>query len=119
MDQCRTVTQPIAQERRAHGAHHGLREVLGTTAWKQLPVTVRERFMDNAQAVIYAGSYEVVRASALGQLFSWLGMLFGMPVTTRRGENVAARVRVARDGDGVTWHREYHWADGARHVVRS
>ena len=119
MDQSRTLPQAHAQERRAQGERHGLREVLGTTAWNRLPAAVRERFADTAEAVTYAGSYEVVRASALGRLFSWLGMLFGMPVTPRGGENVAARVQVRPDERGVAWNREYHWPDGVKHVVRS
>ncbi len=119
MTQAQTLPQTLTRERRALGERHGLRTVLGTAAWNLLPAAVRERFADAAETVTYAGSYEVVRASALGRLFGWLGILFGMPVTPRCGVNVAARVVVQPDERGVHWNREYHWPDGTKHLVRS
>jgi hypothetical protein len=119
MTQARTLSPLLIREAGPAVAGHGLRRVLGAAAWEQLPLAVHERFADHAEAVSYAGSYEVVRASRLGQMFAWLGMLFGMPVTPREGTNVAARVRVTPRPDGVAWDREYFWADGARHLVRS
>ena len=119
MTQARTLAPPLTRERRAPGVPHGVRAVLGTAAWNQLPAAVRERFADTADTVTYAGSYEVVRASLLGRLFGWLGVLIGMPVTPRAGANVAARVRVRPGNRGMTWEREYYWDDGTRHVVRS
>ena len=98
---------------------HGLRELLGAAAWNRLPEAVRERFADAAGAMTYAGSFEVVRASWLGLAFAALGRLFGMPVTPRTGANVASRVLVRPGAGGVTWDREYHWADGDMHLVRS
>jgi hypothetical protein len=119
MSQARTLPQPLTGEFRAEDAWHGLRAVVGASAWDRLPLAVRERFADHAEAVTYAGSYEVVRASRLGQMFAWLGLLFGMPVTPREGTDVEARVRVRPGALGVAWDREYLWADGARHLVRS
>lgn len=119
MDQSRTLPRALAPERGRHGERHGLREVLGIAAWNQLPAAVRERFADTAECASYAGSYEVVRASLLGRLVGWMGVLFGMPVTPRGGENVAARVLVTPGERGVAWNREYRWADGTRHIVRS
>jgi hypothetical protein len=80
---------------------------------------VRERFAETAGAATYAGGYEIIRASLLGRMFAWLGMLFGMPVTPGVGTQVAARVLVRPDGAGHIWDREYLWADGSRHLVRS
>ena len=101
------------------GARHGLRDVLGQEAWLRLPEAVRERFADTSIAVTYAGAFEVVRASALGRVFAWLGKLVGTPVATRVGSNVEARVRVRPDAHGVAWLREYRWADGRRDLVQS
>lgn len=90
-------------------ARHGLREVLGATAWQRLPAAVRARFDEAAPDVTYAGAFEVVQASALGRLFAWLGVLVGTPVVPRIGNNVDARVSVRRTRDGVEWRREYRW----------
>ena len=65
---------------------HGLREVLGAAAWNRLPEAVRERFADTTAAATYAGAFEVVRASALGRVFAWLGTLFGTPVAPQSRE---------------------------------
>ena len=37
----------------------------------------------------------------------------------RAEANVAARVLVHPDAHGVAWNREYLWADGTRHLIRS
>jgi hypothetical protein len=100
------------------GIRHGLRDVLGVAAWNRLPEAVRERFDDTTATVTYAGTFEIVRASLLGRLFAWLGVLFGMPVTPRCGSDVAARVVVQPDAQGVVWTRVYEWAD-SQHLVRS
>lgn len=100
-----------------HGDSRGLRTVLGQEAWARLPEAVRERFGE--AGATYAGAFEVVRASPVGRVFAWLGKLVGTPVATRTGTDVAARVRVCPDDRGVTWIREYLWADGRRDVVQS
>jgi hypothetical protein len=61
----------------------------------------------------------VVRASALGRVFAWVGTLFGTPVAPRAENHVAARVLVRPDARGVAWDREYLWADGTRSLVCS
>ena len=71
---------------------HGLREVLGADAWNRLPEAVRERFADTTAVATYAGAFEVVRASALGRVFAWLGTLFGTPVAPR-AESQCRRAR--------------------------
>jgi hypothetical protein len=101
------------------GARHGLRNALGNEAWNRLPEAVRERFALTAGNVTYAGAFEIVRASLLGRVFAWVGMLFGTPITPRGGENVAARVFVRPHAGGVDWNREYHWTNGSVHLVRS
>lgn len=103
----------------APGARHGLRAVLGAAAWERLPAAVRERFADGADAVDYAGSFEVVRASVVGRAFAWMGTLVGTPVAPGTGAHVEARVRVRPNTDGVEWIREYHWQDGGIDQVRS
>lgn len=113
------LTHPLTNKGVGNGPSHGLRDVLGTEAWNRLPEAVRERFADTAEAVSYAGAFEIVRASALGRLFAWLGTLFGTPVAPRAELNVEARVHVRPNALGVAWDREYRWADGARHLVRS
>lgn len=119
MNEARALDLPRTHAFPGAGEAHGLREVLGPAAWMRLPEAVRERFADPTATALYAGAFEVVRASALGRLFAWLGLLFGTPVASRTGENVEARVRVQPDGAGVAWLREYQWMDGGRDVVRS
>jgi hypothetical protein len=119
MTQVTTLPRPLTRERAADGVRHGLREVLGATAWSRLPEAVRERFADTTAVATYAGAFEVVRASALGRLFAWVGTLFGTPVAPRAENHVAARVLVRPDARGVAWDREYLWADGTRSLVRS
>jgi hypothetical protein len=118
MTHARTLPQPLTRER-APELRHGLRDVLGTDAWNRLPEAVRERFAETAAEVHYAGAFEVVQASALGRAFAWLGTWFGTPVAPRAQRDVAARVLVRPDADGVSWAREYCWADGTTHVVKS
>lgn len=114
------TTLPVTLPREsAGGVRHGLRDVLGTEAWGRLPEAVRERFADSTAAVTYAGAFEVVRASGLGRMFAWLGLLFGTPVAPRGGLDVEARVMVRPDADGVVWTRVYQWSDGTSHHVRS
>jgi hypothetical protein len=112
-------THPLTKTGVGIGARHGLHEVLGPCAWNRLPEAVRERFADSREAIDYAGAFEIVRASLLGRIFAGLGTLFGTPVAPRAGLNVEARVRVRPDAQGVAWDREYRWANGARHLVRS
>lgn len=112
-------TLQLTRERVADPARHGLRDALGEAAWQRLPEAVRERFADAAGAVDYAGAYEIVRASIMGRLFAWLGTLFGTPVVPRVGRHIEARVFVRPGAAGVAWHREYRWADGRTHLVRS
>ena len=119
MTQVTTLPRPLTRERAADGVRHGLREVLGATAWSRLPEAVRERFADTTAVATYAGAFEVVRASALGRVFAWVGTLFGTPVAPRAENHVAARVLVRPDARGVAWDREYLWADGTRSLVRS
>lgn len=117
MDDIRALPRPLADTRDTRP--RGLRDVLGHDAWMRLPEAVRERFATHAAGVTYAGAFEIVRASLLGRIFAWLGCLFGTPVAPRVGENVAARVFVRPTARGVDWHREYRWADGHRHLVKS
>jgi Domain of unknown function (DUF4166) len=119
MTQVTTLPRPLTRERAADGVRHGLREVLGATAWSRLPEAVRERFADSNAVATYAGAFEVVRASALGRVFAWVGTLFGTPVAPRAENHVAARVLVRPDARGVAWDREYLWADGTRSLVCS
>jgi hypothetical protein len=119
MTQVATLPRPLTRERAADGVRHGLRDVLGTTAWSRLPEAVRERFADTTAVATYAGAYEVVRASALGRVFAWIGTLFGTPVAPRAENHVAARVLVRPDARGVAWDREYLWADGTCSLVCS
>ena len=119
MTQVTTLPRPLTRERAADGMRHGLRDVLGATAWSRLPEAVRERFADTTAVATYAGAFEVVRASALGRVFAWVGTLFGTPVAPRAENHVAARVLVRPDARGVAWDREYLWADGTRSLVCS
>jgi Domain of unknown function (DUF4166) len=119
MTQVTTLPRPLTRERAADGVRHGLRDVLGATAWSRLPEAVRERFADTTAVATYAGAYEVVRASALGRVFAWIGILFGTPVAPRAENHVAARVLVRPDARGVAWDREYLWADGTSSLVCS
>jgi hypothetical protein len=119
MTQVTTLPRVPTRERAGSGVRHGLRDVLGATAWSRLPEAVRERFADTTAEATYAGVFEVVRASALGRLFAWLGTLFGTPVAPRTADHVEARVLVRPDTRGVVWDREYLWADGSRSLVRS
>src|SRR5688500_17007458 len=119
MNEATTLPAPLTHERAARGARHGLRDVLGADAWNRLPEAVRERFADSTTAVTYAGAFEVVRASWLGRVFAWLGVLFGTPVAPRCGSDVAASVKVRPDASGVVWTRVYDWSDGTFHEVRS
>ena len=119
MTQVTTLPRPMTRERAADGVRHGLRDVLGATAWSGLPEAVRERFADSTAVATYAGAFEVVRASALGRVFAWVGTLFGTPVAPRVENHVAARVLVRPDARGVSWDREYLWADGTRTLVCS
>jgi hypothetical protein len=93
------------------GKHPGLWHVLGSAAWLRLPAAVRARFAEGAPDATYAGAFEVVSASALGQFFAWLGALVGTPVVPRTGEHVEARVEVRARRGGIEWRREYHWGD--------
>ena len=119
MAQVTTLPRPLTRERAGDGVRHGLREVLGATAWSRLPEAVRERFAETTAVATYAGAYEVVRANALGRVFAWLGTWFGTPVAPRAENHVAARVLVRPDARGVAWDREYLWADGTRSLVHS
>jgi hypothetical protein len=119
MNEATTLPIPLAHERITGGVRHGLRDVLGADAWNRLPEAVRERFGDSAMAATYAGAFEVVRASGLGRVFAWLGVLFGTPVAPRCGSDVAARVEVRPDTTGIVWTRVYDWRDGTSHEVRS
>ena len=119
MSHTTALTPPLIHDRAGHGTPHGVREVLGAEAWSRLPEAVRERFGDPNAETLYAGAFEIVRASLLGRVFAWLGTLVGTPVAPRVEDHVESRVSVRPCGDGVAWDREYRWADGTRHLVRS
>jgi hypothetical protein len=90
-------------------AHHGLRGVLGDSAWRRLPPAVRARFGEPDVAVDYVGEFEIVRASWLGLAFATFCRLIGTPVVPRTGRNVPAVVHVGPTAEGVAWNREYRW----------
>jgi len=98
---------------------HTLRQLLGPSAWRRLPATVRVRFADAARAVDYAGVFEIVRASLLGRMIAWCCRLLGTPVVPRTGCNVPAVVHVGPCARGVEWRREYRWPAHAPSIVRS
>jgi hypothetical protein len=104
-----------------HGGatHGGVRRVIGEAAWARLPAAVRARFDEPARRVDYAGSFEIVRASALGRLIAACSRLIGTPVVAAVGVDVPAIVHVGPRGGGVDWHREYRWPNGSRSLVRS
>ena len=119
MTQATSLPGTLTRATTRGGTRHGLRAVLGAQAWNRLPAAVRERFDETTAAVTYAGAFELVRASLIGRLFAWFGVLFGMPVTPRCGNAVSARVLVEPDDQGVVWTRVYEWADGSTHRVCS
>ena len=100
-------------------AHHGLRHVLGDSAWKRLPPAVRARFGEPVVAVDYVGEFEIVRASALGLVLATFCRLIGTPVVPRTGRNVPAIVHVGPTSEGVSWQREYRWPNSEPGLVRS
>jgi hypothetical protein len=65
--------------------------------------------MDPAQRVDYVGTFEIVRASAVGIGIAWICRLLGTPVVPRTGTDVPAIVRVVPSDDGIAWQREYRW----------
>jgi len=120
METARALPRPHElTQRDAAGVLPGLQTVLGRDAWLRLPEAVRERFADAHAEATYAGAFEVVRATRLGQMFAWLGKLVGTPVAPRTGDHVAARVSVRPNAQGVAWLREYLWADGRRDLVQT
>jgi len=119
MTDIQALPRELIDARTSAGTRHGLRDVLGNEAWNRLPEAVRERFAATAGNATYAGAFEIVRASLLGRVFAWLGTMFGTPVVPRCGENVAARVLVRPHAGGVDWNREYTFAAGDMHLVRS
>src|SRR5262249_12968329 len=71
-----------------HEPRHGLRHVLGDSAWRRLPPAVRARFGEPVVAVDYVGEFEIVRASWLGLALATFCRLMGTPVVPRTGTNV-------------------------------
>jgi hypothetical protein len=109
----------VAGEASGGKVRHGLRHVLGDTAWQRLPQAVRARFGDPVVAVDYVGEFEVVRASWLGRVIATVCRLIGTPVVPGTGVNVPAIVHVGPTSEGVAWHREYRWPRAAPCLVRS
>ena len=102
-----------------HEPRHGLRHVLGDSAWRRLPPAVRARFGEPVVTVDYVGEFEIVRASWLGLALATFCRLIGTPVVPRTGLNVPAVVHVGPVGAGVAWHREYRWPRSEPCLVRS
>ncbi len=103
----------------ARTPHHGLRHVLGESAWLRLPAAVRARFGEPVLTVDYVGEFEIVRASWLGRVIALVCQLIGTPVVPRTGANVPAIVHVGPTAEGVKWHREYRWPRTTPCLVRS
>jgi Domain of unknown function (DUF4166) len=101
------------------GATHGIKALIGDAAWQRLAAAVRERFMDPARRVDYAGTFEIVRASMLGRVLAWFCRCLGTPVVPRVGAQVPALVQIFPTDQGVTWRREYRWPARPPYVVRS
>src|ERR1043165_124707 len=91
----------------ASAEHAGLRTVLGGSAWRRLPVAVRQRFAEPATAVDYVGSFGEVRAIMLVQFAAHLCRLLGTPVVPCTGRDIPAVVHAGPRGAGVDWNREY------------
>jgi hypothetical protein len=98
---------------------HGIRPLLGEAAWGRLPAAVRQRFADPARRVDYVGSFEIVRASALGIALAWICRCLGTPVVPRTGVDVPAIVHVVPTALGVAWRREYRWPERSAWPKRS
>jgi Domain of unknown function (DUF4166) len=96
-----------------------LPDVMGHAAWERLPATVRARFAEPVLPVDYVGTFDVVRASLLGRLISWVCIAIGSPVVPRTGERIPAVIHVGPVARGASWHREYQWPHGPASLVRS
>lgn len=103
----------------AAAAHQGIEGVLGDGAWQRLPRAVRARFSEPCIATVYHGEFEIVRASTIGRLLSWVCRLIGTPIAPRTGMHIPASVHVGPRSGGVEWRRHYQWPDGARCTVMS
>ena len=87
-------------------------KLLGPTAWRRLPATVRQRFDGdhaNFNERIYAGKMTIVRASKLGKLLAQCCQIIGTPVVPLTGTNVFMFVRLFNVPhlQGIAWERIY------------
>jgi hypothetical protein len=92
---------------------------MGCAAWERLPAAVRARFGEPVIPVDYVGNFDIVRASLVGRLISWVCLAIGTPVVPRTGTHIPAVIHVGPVKRGASWRREYHWPNGPTTLVRS
>jgi hypothetical protein len=96
-----------------------LSDVMGSAAWQRLPAAVRARFGEPVLPVDYIGTFDVVRASLVGRIISWICLAIGSPIVPRTGAHIPAVIHVGPVERGASWHREYRWPNGPTSRVRS
>lgn len=104
---------------------HRFRQLLGETAWQDLPPSVRRRFgkrLKGDASVVYRGVVVAMRRNIAGYILSHLARLVGAPLPyDRTSLNQPAVVTVTEDcaGDGQFWIRQYGRASGFPQVIHS
>src|SRR5437868_341050 len=90
----RHVPAPLPA-RRAAAIDPTIRLLLGAAAWHRLAAPVRRRFAVKplpGQALVWAGTMEVVHLSRLGRAFAALLRLCGMPLAPWTGRDVPVTI---------------------------
>jgi len=113
----RTIGQyrPRDRDYGAAGTPDCFRALLGEAAWGRLAAGIRRRFAwlpAPGRPRVFRGRFQVVRRSAVGWAMAWLARAAGQPLPLGQGDEVPARVVVARCADGgVEWRRHYAFAN--------
>lgn len=100
------------------------RDLVGATAWTQLPPAVRRRFSKRfkpAEAVLFNGHVVETRVSRAGRILSLLARVIGSPLPGPNGNTGASAVTVMQDAltGHQNWTRTYERAGGFPQVVHS
>lgn len=105
-------------------ADRRFRDLVGNTAWMQLPPAVRRRFSKRfkpCEAILYNGHVVETRLSRAGRILSMLARVIGSPLPGPNGNTGAAAVTVMQDATTghQNWTRTYERAGGFPQVVHS
>lgn len=115
---------PALDRRQENPLRSPFHDLVGDSAWSQLPEAIRRRFSKRLAAdevIVYRGEVVHTKMNLAGRLLAQALRIIGAPLPLDDGATGPSLVRVREDaaGRGQIWARSYTRSNGTVQVIRS